>query len=191
MNNIKTIKNIAEVVAGYTFRSALPVQSDGRMLVVQAKDVGDNICIDDAGLVRIGGQEYKTNAIIKRNDVVVSVRGNFRAGVFESDLQEVIASSSVYILRLTDEDILPEYLAIFLNSAVGQKQIKQSLTGGAIKTILRKDLEDLEIVIPEVAKQKLIINIYKNNKKQQELLEKKQSIINKVTDNAINKLLNC
>lgn len=190
MNNIKTIKNIAEVIAGYTFRSALPVQSDGQMSVVQTKDIGDDICIDETGLVKIGSQEYKTNALLRRNDIVVSVRGNFRAGVFGSDLQNVIASSSVYILRLMDKDILPEYLAIFLNSTVGQKQIKQSLTGGAIKIILRKDLEDLEIVIPEMAKQKLVINIYKNNKKQQELLEKKQSIINKVTDNAINKLLN-
>lgn len=190
MNTQETIKNIAEVITGYTFRSALPLRTDGPIQVIQAKDVGSEIRVEEKSLARIKHQEFKTGAFVRKNDVIFSARGNFRAGVFDSNAKNIMASSSVYILRITDKNVLPEFLAIFLNSVAGQKQIKQSLTGGAIKTILRKDLENLKVAIPEIAEQKLVIDIYKNSKKQWEMLRHKQAIIKKMADSAINKLIN-
>lgn len=190
MNTKETIKNIAEVITGYTFRSALPVRPDGLIQVIQAKDIGDGIRVEEKNLARIKHRKFKTGAFVRKDDIIVSARGNFRAGVFDGDVKNVMASSSVYILRITDKNVLPEFLAIFLNSVAGQKQIKQSLTGGAIKTILRKDLGNLEIAIPKIAEQKSVIDIYRNSEKQQEMLRRKQAIIGKMADSAINKLIN-
>ncbi len=186
----KKLKEVTKIIAGYTFRTALQTQKTGEAFVIQAKDISDKLFIEEQNLTRIDHQKYKTKAVIKENDVIISVRGKFQAGVYKGNLKNIIASSSVYILRLTNKDVNPEYLAIYLNSFVGQKEIRKSLTGGAIKTILRKDLENLNIVIPEIKKQKTIVDLYKNNISIQEKLKKKERIINNVIETAISKIIN-
>jgi len=104
--------------------------------------------------------------------------------------RNIIASSSVYILRLIDENLKPEYLAIYLNSNNGQKEISKSLTGGAIKTILKKDLENICVVVPETSKQQAIINLYNNNIAFQNKLNTKKILINNIIETAVSKILN-
>ncbi len=186
----KNIKSIAKIQAGYTFRTALKTVERGENFVVQARDINGGLYINDNKLDKIDHQIIKSNALVKKNDVIISVRGKFRSGVYRGDLNNIIASSSVYILRLFDKSIYPEYLSIFLNSNNGQKEIRKSLTGGAIKTILRKDLENLNIIIPEAKKQKTIIDLYKNNSRLQEKLDIKKYLINNIAKIAISKILN-
>jgi restriction endonuclease S subunit len=190
MNQKYKIKDIAKIIIGYTFRTALNTQTDGAMSVVQAKDIADGFEIDESKLSKISYQKYKTDAILQTNDVIVSARGNFRAGVFKGEMENAIASSSVYILRLKSDYIVPEFLSIYLNLPISQRRISKSLTGGAIKTILRKDLADLEISVPNLNDQEKIIKIYKNNKKQQELLKQEKFFKNKITEGLINNILN-
>jgi restriction endonuclease S subunit len=188
--NKKNIKSIAKAFAGYTFRTTLKTEEGGRNLVIQAKDMSNNLIIDSSRLASINYQSFKTNALLKENDVIISVRGKFRAGVYKGLQDNIIASSSVYILRLIDKKIYPEYLAIYLNSVVGQKEISRSLTGGAIKTILRKDLENINVVIPDEKKQQIIINLYKNNIAFQDKLNSKKLLVNNIMETAVSKILN-
>ncbi len=186
---IKNLKNVAEVITGYTFRKALGVRSEGKMAVIQSKHVLDNLYIIKDTLPKIDLQEYQTKAIIKENDVIISARGNFRASVIRGDVIDMIASSSVYILRIKDKSILPEYLAIYLDSRQGQKQINNKTTGGAIKTISRSDLENLTISVPSKDVQNKIINLYKNNQRQQQLLTNKKILINQLIEGSISDFL--
>jgi len=190
MNKKEKIKNIADIIIGYTFRTAIEPQNNGILAVVQAKDIIGELLIKDEALTMIAYQEYKTPAILQKNDILVSTKGNFRAAVFKGNPENAIASSSVHILRLKNDYIVSEFLAIYLNSSILQRKIAKASTGGAIKAILKKDLADLEIVIPTVNDQEKIINIYKNNKKQQELLKQTQFLKNKITEGIINKILN-
>ena len=186
----KRLKEITKIIAGYTFRTALESVNEGGNLVVQAKDISDDLYINDRKFIKTNHQLLKSNALIKNNDILFSVRGKFRASVYNGNKNNIIASSSVYILRLTNKDVNPEYLAIYLNSFVGQKEIRKSLTGGAIKTILRKDLENLNIIIPKIKKQIAIIDLYKNNSMLQEKLDTKKYLINNITDITISKIIN-
>ncbi len=190
MQNKKDLKSITNILAGYTFRTALRAEVDGKNLVIQAKDMSEGLIIDENKLVSIDYQLFKTNALVKKNDVIISVRGRFRAGVYMGKSRNIIASSSVYILRLIDENLKPEYLAIYLNSNNGQKEISKSLTGGAIKTILKKDLENICVVVPETSKQQAIINLYNNNIAFQNKLNTKKILINNIIETAVSKILN-
>ncbi len=80
-------------------------------------------------------------------------------------------------------------MAIYLNSIKGQRQLSEQMTGAAIKTILRKDLENLNFEVPALEKQQQIIDIYQNNQKQQQLLKQKIFLTNKISKGAINKLI--
>ena len=122
---IKNIKDIADVITGYTFRKALDLQSSGSMAVVQSKHVLDKLYIVKDTLPKIDLQPYHTKAIIKEHDIIISSRGAFKASIIRGDVISMIASSSVYILRIKDENTEPEYLAIYLNSISGQKKIKE------------------------------------------------------------------
>ncbi|MCF7820284.1 MAG: restriction endonuclease subunit S [Candidatus Pacebacteria bacterium] len=188
MRDKKNIKSISKIQSGYTFRTALKADKNGNITVLQAKDIND-LYIDDNKLIKINHQLSKSNAIIKKNDVLFSVRGKFKASVYSGNLNNLVASSSVYILRINDKNIIPEFLAIYLNSSTGQREIYKSLTGGAIKTILRKDLENISVSIPDVNKQKIIINLHKNNIALQNKLDFKKIIINNITEKAISKIL--
>jgi len=187
--DIKNLKDIVNVIAGYAFRTALKQRVDGLMSVIQSKDVLDNLYINKDNLTKINLQKYQSKALIKENDVIISSRGSFKTNIIKGNTTNIIASSSVYILRLKDINIIPEYLAIYLNSIEGQKNIKNKMTGSVIKTILRKDLENLKIPLLNKDMQNKIINLYKNNQAQQKLLTRKKILTNEIVESSISNFL--
>ncbi len=190
MKNTKKLKAIVNVISGYNFRTALKTFNDiSGNLVIQARDVPNNIYIDEGNLVKINFKNDKTKAFVKNNDIIISVRGKFRASVYTGSENNIIASSSVYILRLMNDRVSSEYLAIYLNSKIGQREINKALTGVVIQTIRRSDLEDLNILILNLKKQQSIIDLYRSNKKLDQILDKKKKLINEVVEVTINKIL--
>ncbi len=185
----KYLKNFSDVVSGYTFREALSVNEEGDIKVLLAKNINKDCTVNYSDFVRIGVSLPRTNSFIEKNDVIISARGTFKAGVFLDESKNVVASSSVFILRIKCNDILPEYLAIYLNSDAGQGDIQKNLTGGSIKTILRKSLEDLSVPVPALSVQKMIIDIHNNWKKREGLLNKKINLGKNIAGGAIKHLL--
>lgn len=165
------LDDIVDIKAGYSFRSALKQFAEGNVFVVQAKDVRKCLYIDMSKLGRIM-MDYKNDRLLRQKDIILSTRGFFDAAVFKSE-KAAIASASVYILRLKTDEVLPEYLVIFLKSRHGQLLIRQYETGGAIKTILIKDLRNIRLPIPDKKTQETIIALYENIKKQKNLTKEK------------------
>jgi restriction endonuclease S subunit len=184
------LKDISDVILGYTFRSSLEKQTIGDVLVLQARNITDSLLIEESHLLRVNLGNNRTNAFAKNNDVVLSSRGSFRSAVIKTNSGAVVASSSVYLLRLKADEVLPEYLAIYLNSDIAQKQIKEKITGVVINSLLRRNVEELEIIIPNLEAQKKIITIYYNNLRYQDLLSKKQLLNSQINKGLINKLIN-
>lgn len=189
METIKDLKDIAEIIAGYSFRTALQGKEGASLFVIQAKNILSGGFVDESNLDGIDFENYRSKATIKKNDIVVSSRGSFRAGLVGSGTKNIIAASSVYILRLKNKDIRPEYLMIYLNSSHGQKQLIESSTGVAIKSIKKNDLENIKVIVPTLEKQEKIIEVYYANNKLQESLARKIELINNINEVAINKLL--
>ena len=183
------IKDITEVIAGYTFRTAIHNDDNGDMLVVQAKDILHNNKVNCQDLPKVTIENLRSSATLEQNDVLLSCRGAFRAGVLSENLKNAIGSASLYILRIKSDKVLPEYLSIYLNSNTGQKQIQQILSGTIIKTILRRELAELPVIIPSIQKQKQIIAISNNWQKRKELLNQKIILNKSVANGAINYLL--
>lgn len=186
---IKKLKDISELIAGYTFREALKSDLEGESKVMLAKHINDDGSVNYEALVKITQSLPRTNAFISKNDVLLSSRGVFRAGVFKKNENNVIAASSMFILRIVDNKIMPEYLAIYLNSEAGQSNIQKILTGSTIKTILRRTLANLKIPIPSLSVQKQIVDISNNWNKRERLLNQKINLSKNVAEGAIQKLL--
>lgn len=185
----KRLKEISEIITGYTFREALISDLNGKTKVLLAKNINIDGSINHDELMRINSILPRTNAFIRKNDVVLSSRGVFRAGVSNKETKTTIAASSIFILRIKDQNITPEYLSIYLNSEAGQNSIQKNLTGSTIKTILRGDLENLSIPIPSLDTQKLIIKISKNWNQREKLLNHKINLDKLIAEGTIKQLL--
>ena len=148
---------IIQIFAGYSFRSALQDDADGNMQVIQARDVRSGLYVNSLDL-RCIKMEYDGNRVVQKGDVILSSRGFFIAAVVGDINRKTIATSSVYILRPDIKKIIPEYLAIYLNSTKGQNKFKRYETGAAMKTIFSRDLQEIKIPIPSMEKTK---NMYK------------------------------
>ncbi len=190
----KPLNNFAEILPGYSFRIAIEPSKNGNISVIQAKDISSDEFVSElTPLTRISLDSPKTSARVCRNDVLLVSRGAavHKATVFKSKADDVIASSSLFVIRVSSPDIIPEYLSLFLNSPDGQNQLSQMTTGAYIKNLTRQNLGKLKIPIPELIKQKNLFYLHQNVIQQEKLqmrkIQIKRDIINSTIKNIIGK----
>lgn len=173
MHKNKGLNQIAEIITGYTFRGPIHEEPGSSLSVLQAKNIREDILIDDVELTKTSVDTSHTKAFVQNDDIVIGSRGIFKAGIVRSNKQ-ILAASSVYLLRIKDKSVaLPGYLAIYLNSVAGQKNLYPCLTTGTIRTLLKRDLENIQIPLPSIDRQKQIIQLDDNIRGQARLLSRK------------------
>jgi restriction endonuclease S subunit len=177
------LENIAEIRPGYSFRTSLMEDFGGNVAVLQARNVQNDFEITAENLVKIDFPEPKSSSFIQKNDILLVARGvgpgSFRAAIFSSDEQNILAASSVVIIRpKTDHanKILPEYITLYLNSSDGQRLLMQTIHGSNIQTISHTELRKLDISIPPLVTQKSLVELSRNIRLQEQIMQKKSML---------------
>jgi restriction endonuclease S subunit len=192
----KDLNQIASVISGYTFRDSIENEPNGDIFVVQGKNVSAGADMEDlTELVKISSNLLRAPNFLKHNDILLVSRGSgagaFRSTVFGVTSENVIASSAVHIIRITDVTVLPKYLSLYLNSLEGQKAISQIVTGASyIQSILVKNLADLKIPIPPIHIQKTIIALHENITQQERLRIRKRELQQNIINQSFTTLKN-
>jgi len=181
--------DLAEIISGFTFRSAIEAVSWGNYRVVQSKDITGNLEISGNDLAKIDIKKNNPSAVIGDNDVVLASRGKYKAAIINSS-EPVIASSSVFIIRPFKKSIKSSFLALYLNSPSGQSQLEKLSSGNYIKSVPKFNLIKLEIPIPEIDVQEKIIDLYSNINNQRKLLNRKIKIISNISSVSLINILN-
>lgn len=186
----KRIGDLVSLFSGYAFRGAVKNTDSGSMLVIQAKDIDpDNYIFNEEALTKIDQEIPRSNSYLQKNDVLLVSRGSgagsFRTSVFKLENENTVASSTLYILRVKTNELIPEYLSLYLNSREGQGLLSFIASGSYIKSLNRAPLEGLEIPLPNMERQKLLVALFKNVKDQERLLDRKNSIINNLLSTSI------
>lgn len=104
--------------------------------------------------------------------------------------EKLIAAASVYILRTKTPEVLPEYLAIFLNTSYGQKLLKEMQSGTIISSLPKSQLSDLKMPIPSMKNQKVIVAIHENHKKREQLYQRRNELHQQITQASLTYLIN-
>jgi restriction endonuclease S subunit len=175
------LREVATVIAGYAFRGAIKPDVSGATSVFQAKDLVQGEPFDDtASLTRISHELPGYSGHLRKNDVLLVARGMksgaFRSTVFTADDLNVVASSSVHVIRITSSEVLPEYISLFLNSREGQSAVASIVTGSYIGAVPRRELEKIKIPKLPLSKQRSLVNLSRNIEEQQKILERKKQI---------------
>jgi len=118
--------------------------------------VGDvrkgRIDFDNAAKIPVKSDEVQKDVGIKIGDVLFTRKGTFgNAAVVRRGQEQAIISSEIMLLRLQkhlDMPILPDYLALFLNSKLGYQQVTRKVHGVAYYSISQPDLAQVLVVVP-------------------------------------------
>ncbi len=175
------LREIADVIAGYTFRGAIKPDKNGNIFVFQAKDlVQGRSVLNVSALTKISHDVPGFTGHLKKNDVLLVARGmkvgSFRSALFASNTEKVMASSSVHIIRPTNPDILPEFISLYLNSREGQEAIAKIVTGSYIGAVPRKELERIEIPALSLKQQMIFIELDQNIREQERITNRQNEI---------------
>ena len=164
------IGNVAQIFRGKAVSKKDPT---GNIGVVNISNIGD-YDINYEGLDYLQEEERKVaNYLLQEGDVLLPARGTaIRIAVFHKQDYPCIASSNVIIIRSDQKKLDSYYLKIFLDSPIGNKMICGAQQGAVIMSISYKDLNVLEVPLPDMKKQQAVVKEYKDElKKYKETVE--------------------
>lgn len=178
----KTIGDIAIIRTGLF---AKPV-GIGDVVYLQSKHFNENGQLLTMLHPDLGADGISEKHLLRDGDVLFAAKGtkNF-AAVYEDHNKPAVASTSFFVLRLTDHKVLPEYLAWFLNSHSAQAMLKGQAIGTSIPSISKQVLEDLEITLPSIDRQKTILQITMLRNKEKALKQEMETLREKLIQQQI------
>lgn len=188
------LRDVAEVKAGYPFRRAIVPDRDGNVAVFQARDVVPGEVVTETNmLVRTSQVFPSSDVFLRKGDILLVARGMksgaFKASLFMSDACDVLASSSVHVIRVTSRNvIIPEYVMHYLNSWMGQNALLQIVSGSYVGAISCRKLRHIVIPVCSLEKQQRIIDLHHNLLEQLEILSRKTKINEEILDTTFNHL---
>lgn len=168
------IKDIVDNQIGYQFRGKVEHTSNGTHRVIQIKDFDDEYRLNVSTLFQITPERDIERYIVKKGDVLFLSRGqrNFAYAIM-SELEKTIAAGHFFILKIKSNNILPDYLAWYINQVPAQKYLKNMARRGSHMPIVGKsDFGQMKIDIPELRTQEPIIKLSQLQEKESLLLDK-------------------
>jgi restriction endonuclease S subunit len=115
--------------------------------------------------------------LLQAGDILFAAKGNKNfAALYEIHNQPCIASTSFFVIRLSNSAILPDYLVWFLNHPETQKTLKAQAIGTSMASISKTVLESLEIAEPDLKTQHTILQIAYLRRREKELKHQIESL---------------
>ena len=141
MKSTKLLNDIANIHAGYSFRSAILDAGFG-VAVIQAKDVS-GLYLQSSVLPKVD-QVFPNTRLLGSGDVVLTTRGSFRASVVDLKIK-AIASSSLHVIRITLVALEDQKLLVKLQQNVERQskllESKASIINRVYNNTISKSLQ--------------------------------------------------
>lgn len=178
------IKNIATVQMGYSFRTRFEASSTG-IPVIQMKDLNSDNTVNCHNLAKANIGNSDDRNFVKKGDLIFRTRGqNISSAVIVDEPGLAIVAAPLLIIRVKNLHILlPEYLNWYISQRDAQIFLAKA-NQTTQKMISRKDIEEMEVAIPSLEKQKNIVELASLSAQEQKLLtdlaEKRKQLTSKI-----------
>jgi len=171
----KSLKDISNIITGHVFRSKIEYSPNGNIRLLNTDSISTtgtvNLTIED--VKKVNADDIKESEIVKSGDIIFKAKGLNNTAVLVKNIpNNTTVTASCHIIRITDKNILPEYICTWLNSQIAKKHFSMcagQATGITIANVSLKTLESLPIAIPPLEQQKLIAGLDECTKMQREL----------------------
>lgn len=148
-------------------------------MVIQPKDVTSDgvLKVETPGLIN-----FTAGKCLNKGDVLLINRGRFTACVFEDNLGMPCVATSAFLI-LTPKDpaqLLPDYLALFLNSTEGQTILKRLNETTTIPFISLSNVESIVIPVPAMDMQQKLVALEQAKQRFAQLTARKTELLNRI-----------
>lgn len=166
------LKHIASVQMGYSFRARLEADAKGDVAVIQMKDLREDHTVDCGDLVKVDMKGVKQHHLVRKGDLVLRSRGlvTTSAIVLEEPNDAVVGAPLLRIRLDHPGKVLPEYLNWCINQRDAQAFLHSRAIGTAQKMIGKEALDELEVFVPPLDRQKIIVEMASLSAREQTLL---------------------
>ena len=180
---LKTLKDIARVQMGLSFRSRIEPEADGTVAVIQMRDLTEDNKLSQRNLITVKMNGLNGRHLVKRNDLIFRSRGQTTtAAIVDTEVGPAIVAAPLLRIRVTSKRVLPEYLCWFVNQASAQAFLHSRATGTAMTVIGKSALDALQVPLPCLETQERIVALADLSNQEQrlmrELAAKKEKLVN-------------
>jgi hypothetical protein len=165
----------------------------GEVVYLQAKHFDEDGAISTVLHPDLKNGTQISKHLLRPDDVLFAAKGtkNF-ATLYKVPNQPAVASTTFFVIRDINEDLLPQYLVWLLNHPTSQSYLKRGAIGSSIASISKTVLEDLKLIVPPVHIQNRILELARLSKRENSLLlklaELRQEKIQKQIIHTLNKI---
>lgn len=184
------LSDVSKIKLGYSLRERLDLSSGlNSTRIILPKDILENNKIDFSGVSAIEIQN-PGKFLLGRGEVLLQSRGKFIAVIYNPPYEcDFIASSLLLRIIPISSNVLPEYIALYLNSEVGQAELKRLSGGTNIQIITKSELEKIEIPIISIEMQKRLITVSAEFDNWRGLHSRQMDLQKNIFDSIVNKIL--
>lgn len=171
------IKDIADIQIGYQFRGKIEADPKGTHKVIQIRDFDEFQNLQANNLCKVTPKYDAERYLVNKGNVLFLARGHRNYAIpIKNSLENTIAASYFFILRIKTENVLPEYVAWFIKQSPAQAYLHNIARRGThIPVVPKSAFEDMSIDVPDIKLQKAIIEL-------DNLLEKERSLLYKLQE---------
>lgn len=167
---------------------------DGNIPVITSSNLlADSVLSDFSNFQAIKSLPVRSPAVVNDNDLLMVSRAtpgaSFKVSLVKTS-KPLVAASSVFILRVKSNSILPEFLNHHLNSSAFQRMLAEKAKGSTIIHLTKMELEKLEVPVPSLKTQKEIIALKESIKKQISIHKRQQELKEQAMQAVFNNLYN-
>lgn len=171
----KKLCDIAEIRPGHPFRGSIsPADEDGTP-VIQVRDIDSYGHINANKLVKTELTGKKQPDFIKQGDILFVAKGaKHFATCIQNKLSNTVSSPHFFIIRVLPEykdEVLPEFISWQINQIPAQRYFQATAEGSLYVSIRRQVLEDTQLKLPSLEKQKLLVRLHSTAMNEQKALE--------------------
>lgn len=145
---------IEPIMNGYDYRD---FSEKGTPYIRVADIKQGRIDTENAAKVSITQQDVIKNVHVQEGDILFTRKGTFgNAAVVRREQLNIIISSEIMLIRIQSDfksSILSDYLALYLNSSIGYKQVEQKVHGVGYYSISQPDLGKIDVILLPIEQQ--------------------------------------
>ena len=168
----KSLNELAEISSGYPLRTSIDVLEGGNVSMIQVKNVDYNLGIAWKDVVKVKPTSAKIR-FLAEGDILFAARNPNNFAIALKDIPfRTVCVPHFFIISLKDKSLLDsEFLAWQINQTPAQIYFKKYAGVSLVTNITREIVENLEITIPPMEKQKKVIEMHRTFIREKQVLK--------------------
>ena len=167
------LNTVVRIKSGYQAKTRIEEDPEGPYRLIQSRDFDPHRHLLVDSLVAFFPKRRPELYLIQKGDVLFQARGMTHFAVcMEEEIENTLAGGAFYILRAKTGEVLPAYLAWWLNQTKAQSFFKMQSRGAWMSFIAKNTLSRLPVQIPSLPIQEKVIKVEALQKREQLLINK-------------------